>query len=228
MNAVPMNSVAMVNHHPAPELLTAFSAGSLQLSQALCVSTHIEFCNICQNNLRRLNSMGSALFETLPPQQVSAQLKSNVMSMLDDSPQAEAVPARRHSRVPRALRQFIPEDYDSLPWTILSPSIRSATLCVDNNGARVEMVRIKPGGEVATHTHTGDEYTVIVEGSFSDEKGIYREGDFLLRDGSHQHKPVATKDRECICLTVTDAPIRFTGFFGRLLNPFIRKRYLPV
>lgn len=89
------------------------------------------------------------------------------------------------------------------------------------------MLRIKPGGKAATHTHTGDEYTLILEGGFSDESGIYGEGDFLLRNGSHKHKPIATKDKECLCLTVTDAPIEFTGFFTRWLNPLIRKSHLP-
>ncbi len=220
----------MAKHHPAPELLTAFSAGSLHLSHALCVSTHIEHCDECRANLQRLNGMGAALLDTLEPHQVSGQLKASVLARLDDAPagQPEPVPPRRASHVPRALRQFIPAGYDELPWRILSPSIRSATLCTDTNGARVEMLRIKPGGQSASHTHTGDEYTVILEGSFSDETGIYREGDFVVRDGSHEHKPVATEDRECICLTVTDAPIKFTGFFARLFNPLMRKRYIPA
>lgn len=219
----------MVNHHPAPELLAAFSAGSLHLSHALCVSTHVERCEECKSNLLRLNSMGAALLEQQPTQPVPAQLKQDVMATLEQLPADTPLQASRtHSRIPSALRQFIPGNYDDLPWQVLSPSIRAATLCTDLNGARVEMLRIKAGAQVATHTHTGDEYTLVLEGSFSDETGIFREGDFVVRDSSHQHRPVATKDRECICLTVTDAPLRFTGFFGRLLNPFVRKRYLPV
>lgn len=219
----------MVNHHPAPDLLAAFSAGSLHLSHALCVSTHVERCEECKSNLLRLNGMGAALFEQQPKHSVPAQLKREVMAMLDQqSTETPAQPINTRSHIPRALRQFIPGDYDDLQWQVLSPSIRAATLCTDLNGARVEMMRIKAGAQVATHTHTGDEYTLVLEGSFSDETGIFREGDFVVRDSNHQHRPVATKDRECICLTVTDAPLRFTGFFGRLLNPFVRKRYLPV
>jgi len=84
---------------------------------------------------------------------------------------------------------------------------------------------IRPGGTSNTHTHMGDEYTVILEGSFSDEAGLYHKGDFLLRDASDQHTPVATLDKYCICLAVTEAPIQLTGFFGWLLNPFIRRSY---
>jgi putative transcriptional regulator len=217
----------MARHHPAPELLTAFSAGSLPLSHALCVSTHIERCQECQINVQRLNSFGAKMFEALPTHAVSENLKARVFEQLDTTVTApEPMRANRHSRIPKALQQFISGDYDSLKWKHASSSIKVAGLCVDNNGARVEMVRIKPGGKVATHTHTGDEYTVVLEGSFSDEQGLYAEGDFIVRDGSHRHKPIASKDKECVCLTVTDAPIEFTGFIFRWLNPFIRRNYL--
>lgn len=219
----------MAKHHPSPELLTAFSAGSLPLSQALCVSTHIEHCSECRTNLLRLNSMGANMMETLKPTEVSADLKSSVFALLDDAgedvPEAVNPTTKRNSRVPRSLQQFIPHDYNDLQWHYVSPSIQTARLCTDTNGSKVEMLRIKPGGKVPSHTHTGDEYTILLEGSFSDESGVYNEGDFVLRDGRHKHKPMVTEDSECICLVVTDAPIAFTGFFSRWLNPFLRRNH---
>lgn len=213
----------MANHHPTPELLTAFSAGSLQLSHALCVSTHIDQCQECRSNLQRLNTIGSHLFESLEPTQLSDGLKQRVLAALDQHDANEPTTAANpvNEAIPRGLRQFISSDYDSLRWRPLSPSIKKVKLYTDSRGENVELLRIKPGGKAATHTHTGDEYTVILEGSFSDESGIYTKGDFILRDGRHRHKPIATKDQECICLTVTDGPIAFTGFFTRWLNPLL-------
>ena len=66
---------------------------------------------------------------------------------------------------------------------------------------------------------------MILEGSFSDESGLYRQGDFMVKDASDQHTPVATQDRECICLAVTEGPIQFTGFFSRMINPLLRRAY---
>lgn len=222
----------MVNHHPDPELLAAFASGTLPLSQALTVSVHTERCSECRANLKRLNMLGAELLSSLSPKAGSAQLKSDVLAKLDladTSPEQPAKPAiPLNKRIPAALRQFIPRSYDDLNWEYHGPAIRSATLCVDTNGARVEMIRIKPGGRVASHTHIGDEITVVLEGSFSDETGVFREGDFVLCDARHEHRPVATKDRECICLAVTNAPLRFTGLLGRLINPFMRRRFVPA
>jgi putative transcriptional regulator len=127
--------------------------------------------------------------------------------------------------IPRCLLQCIYTDYDELSWIRVSGDIQTHELCRDQNNAKVELLRIRPGGSPGKHTHMGDEYTVILEGSFSDESGLYHKGDFLVRDSSHRHTPVATLDRPCVCLAVTEAPIQLTGFLGRLLNPLIRRSY---
>lgn len=213
--------------HPEGELLAAYSAGSLPLSQALCISAHIEHCGDCGRKLQRLNRVGSELMQQLQPEPASSALKDKLFAQLDtlSAEAAVAAPARTASSIPRCLHQFIPGDYNELPWRRVSGAIHSVELCRDFNGAKVELLKIKPGGAAHTHTHLGDEYTVILEGSFSDESGCYGTGDFLLRDQSDRHTPVATRDRECICLAVTEGPIQFTGFLSRMLNPILRRDY---
>jgi len=215
------------NSHPAYELLAAYSAGSLPLSQALCISAHLEHCHDCTRQLQRLNRLGSELMQQLKPAQASADLKNRLLesldSLVDEDQGHEAV--LTDPSIPRCLRQFIDSSYDELAWKRVSPDIHSVELCRDGNGAKVELLKIKPGGSATTHTHLGDEYTVILEGSFSDESGLYRQGDFVVKGASDRHTPVATLDRECICLAVTEGPIQFTGFFSRLLNPLIRRSY---
>lgn len=214
--------------HPQDELLASYSAGSLPLSQALCVSAHIERCPACARKLQRLNRLGSELMQQLTPAPAPASLKHKLFERLDalGEEHIEPVTDEHDSSVPRCLRQFVREGYDKLAWRRVSLDIQSVELCRDSNGARVELLKIRPGGSANTHTHLGDEYTVVLEGSFSDESGLYSEGDFLLRDQNDQHTPVATRDRECICLAVTEGPIQFTGLWSRMLNPFLRREYV--
>ena len=216
-----------IKNHPTDELLASYSAASLPLSQALCISVHVEHCDECSRKLRRLNQVGSELMHQLKPSPPSPGLKDKLLDQLDTI--TEDAETDRHSpgniSVPRCLHQFIKTGYEKISWKRISRDIQSYELCRDQNNAKVELLRIRPGGTSSTHTHMGDEYTVILEGSFSDEAGLYHKGDFLLRDASHRHTPVATLDKDCICLAVTEAPIQLTGFFGRLLNPFIRRSY---
>ena len=215
------------SNHPAYELLAAYSAGSLPLSQALCVSAHLEHCHSCTRQLQRLNRVGSELMQQLKPAKASNDLKTRLLDSLDSlTDEASGEPPKQFDpSIPRCLHQFVDKGYAELPWKRVSTDIHSVELCRDNNGARVELLKIRPGGSATTHTHLGDEYTVILEGSFSDESGLYKRGDFVVKDARDRHTPVATQDRECICLAVTEGPIQFTGFFSRLLNPLIRRGY---
>ncbi|MBR7888870.1 ChrR family anti-sigma-E factor [Marinomonas sp. A79] len=230
----------MINYHPSIEILTDYAAGSLPLAHSLCVSTHLEHCSECQQQIRKLELLGSQFFEqTNTDNQCFGDLKDSFFANLSeqsatalDNDAAHAIaPNTTDSswddyKVPSSLRQFITKGYDELTWMRLSPSFKIATLYNQEGGAQVALTRIKAGAHMPTHTHTGDEITLVLEGAFSDESGVYRQGDFISRDASHKHKPMVTKDAECICLTVLDAPIEFTGWLTRLLNPLIR-RYHP-
>jgi putative transcriptional regulator len=214
-----------IHHHPSDEQLTEFSAGSLVMSRALCISAHLDHCHDCQQRLARLQRLGSAQLETLAPQSVSNTLKQSIMAKIHEiSPPQEKSPIKKEttSDVPRCLQKWVPDSLDDLSWTKISPSISISELCTEGNGAKAALVKVKAGGNMAHHSHTGEEVTVILKGSYSDEDGIYRKGDYVFRDPGHKHKPIATKDQDCVCLIVLDAPIQFTGWIQRLLNPFLR------
>ncbi|MGK0399199.1 MAG: putative transcriptional regulator [Gammaproteobacteria bacterium] len=221
-----------LKNHPKDELLAAYAAASLPLSQALCISVHLEHCPKCTQNLHRLNDLGSELMVNLQPAEPLPGLKQKLFDQIDLI-SITAAPIEKvtsptdvtNQSLPRCLHQFIKTGYEDVSWKRLSSDIHSYELCRDQNNAKVELLRIKAGGTSGTHKHMGDEYTVILEGSFSDELGLYQQGDFLVRNSFDKHTPVATIDKECICLAVTEAPIQFTGFFSRLLNPLIRRSY---
>ena len=63
--------------------------------------------------------------------------------------------------------------------------------------------------------------TLVLAGAFSDATGDYRRGDLQEADDSLEHKPHAAPGDDCICLAVTDAPLRFKSVAARLLQPLI-------
>jgi putative transcriptional regulator len=229
----------MINNHPSPEMLMDYSSGSLKLSHALCIATHIEGCAVCAQQVRKMTRIGGLLFDqqksnVLSPK-TDTELKNKVMAMLDHQPSQQSTENNELAevkgstvsndnvyKVPRSLRQFIDNNYDQLSWKSLSPSIKVSELCRDKDGSKIALTRVKPGGKMPNHSHTGDEITLVLEGSFSDEDGQYKKGDFLFHISDEKHTPIVSKDAECICLTVLDAPIQFTGFFTRWLNPLLR------
>ena len=72
------------------------------------------------------------------------------------------------------------------------------------------------------HTHASSELTLVLAGGFTDQFGHFLRGDLAEADASVEHRPVADPGEDCLCLAVTDGPMRLTGPLGRLINPFLR------
>lgn len=216
----------MNHHHPDSQWLTEYVAGTLSDSQALCVSTHLSYCSDCGAEVAELGAVGSVVFENQPPsapvdQKLFAQIMQKIEGReMQSQDQSEPV----HSplvTMPPAIRKLMPDGMDNLPWKKLGKRIRIATLDRLDEEREVALHKLMPGGAVANHDHHGQEITVVLCGSFSDQDGVYRAGDFIVRDTGDTHRPTVNNDEECICLSVSDAPVKFTGVLARLLNPLV-------
>ena len=92
---------------------------------------------------------------------------------------------------------------------------------VSRGAPTARLLRIPGGTAVPEHGHNGLELTMVLSGSFTDDGARFARGDVETADVDVEHQPVAEAGDDCICLAVTDAPLRFRGSVARLLQPFI-------
>ena len=138
-------------------------------------------------------------------------------------PPPDPAPAARRGdpALPQPLRGYVGDSLDRLPWRRLGP-IAELRLLPARAGFTTRLLWARAGAAVPAHTHAGSEMTLVLRGGFTDAGGHFVRGDVEEADHSVDHRPVADDDEDCLCLTVTDAPLRLTSRFGRLLNPFLR------
>ena len=220
----------MIKHHPSTALLTDYTVGSLSVAPAVSITTHLKYCQQCRDSVGSLKQLGGALLCEAEPAQISNDLLSQTLDRLD-ADESEMALAEGASEVhefelsdelkgiPEYLNQFLPRN--GLNWRKLSSSVTVAAISVGETRYELALHKICAGGQTPVHDHNGVEYTVVLKGSFSDEDGMYNEGDFLTREPGDIHRPFATQHEDCICLSVLEAPIRLKGL-GRVLNPFMR------
>lgn len=221
----------MVKYHPDTRFLTDYAAGSLPQSQALCVAAHLHYCPACRVKVGELTRLGSELFMAQEPLPVAGDSFDRLMARLDTAP-AET-PSRRESprpstRLPRAIHKLTNGDLDSLRWRRVGKSFRYSTIPMAPKGPGDEqretsLLYISAGGNVPKHHHRGDEITVVLKGSFSDQEDHYHVGDYIVRTSGETHTPVASQDEDCLCLSTLDAPIVINNWFYRLLMPLFNR-----
>lgn len=216
-----------MNHHPDSEWLEQYAAGALSFGPALCVAVHAAMCPTCRLHIGTIQQLGGALLAEIGSAPVEGTLLDQIFAKLDsqtDPRSDEGVVVQEapvHADIPAPLRCLVPHGLEQLRWSRVLPSLRVAPLDAGDPVYKVALHRIGPGGTVAQHDHRGSELTLVLRGAFSDEAGVYEAGDFLVREPKQPHRPMATQNTECICISALAAPVRFTGPVMRWLNPFL-------
>lgn len=226
----------MIKHHPNTNILSEYAAGSLGVAESLAVSAHKHYCHQCRQQIKSLEMVGGTVLESSIKTEVSARVLDSVLEQIEIQNQSSSsTNASTHSStdsrsisnqpalagLPPIVAKLI-GNKKSLQWKKLSSSLQIAPVVTGQQSCEVSLHKIAAGGKVMEHDHRGAEYTLVLKGSFSDEGGIYQPGDFLVKHPGEVHRPYAAANRDCLCLTVVEAPVRLTGLFSRWLNPFLR------
>jgi putative transcriptional regulator len=196
-----------VRHHPEEALLVAHAAGSLDPAMALIVATHLHFCAACRAQAALGDTVGGALLEQTPPAPLAADALARTLARLD-APIAPVSHAASNDHTPPPLRAFLGHDLSTVRWRAMGPQLGYRTLYRKGDLA-LRLLRGSPGSDVGSHSHRGQEYTLVLKGGFSDETGAYGPGDFQAAGGDVTHNPVADPGEDCINLAVTIGRLRF-------------------
>ncbi len=216
------------SRHPSDALLMAYAAGSLGEPTALLVATHLALCPRCRSAVADAEAVGGALMEDLAPAALNDGALESVLARLDSGVEPPATapataPAPRGDArlIPQPLRGYLPTPVEELPWRPLGPGIHAVKLLTGRGGDIARLYRIGAGRAVPRHGHRGNEMTLVLTGAYRDDLGRVGRGDVAEVDDAVTHQPVAEPTEDCICLVVTDAPLRLTGA-ARLMQPFMR------
>lgn len=223
----------MIKHHPSLEILKKFVAGDLPASLSAGVAIHIEMCPKCQVKVAQLTEhRAESSFEdntidanfsvavTDGQSDISAFEMDNMISSITESDDVFESQLNIEKVIEINGNKFkLPSALNNIHLGKASHvgKLTRARFQLNEGEIHSSLLHIEPGGSVPEHTHKGFELTVLLAGSFADEKGEYVKGDFILLDQSHQHHPIS--ENGCLCYTVANDALHFTQGLNKLLNP---------
>ena len=214
-----------IDHHPSEELLLDYATGALDEGWSIALATHLALCPDCRQKVAELEAIGAAFMVTAAPTPVTKTLHAALSSFSDgDVETGVSVPENIGSTsfiFPEPLRSYIGGDLDRVPWRRLGLGVYQCVIPTGDKHSVSRLLRIPTGKPVPSHSHSGLELTLVLSGAFSDETGHYGRGDFQEADETLEHQPHAIAGEDCICLAVTDAPLRFSSLAARMAQPFI-------
>lgn len=215
-----------IKHHLSDELLSSYAAGTLAEGWSIAVATHLALCPACRSRLKQFEQIGGQLLEAVEPAKFEASSWESLKGKIQQVPQPKEhlVPRSEVKTpvvIPEPLRSYVGGDLPDLKWKSLGRGAYQVPIKTRENETQVRLLRIPAGKPVPEHGHGGRELTLVLSGSFNDGTGIFARGDIEEADADLVHQPIASPDGDCICLAVTDAPLKFQSWLMRLVQPLV-------
>ena len=213
-------------------LLVDHAAGSLPEPISLVMATYVSLNGEARARYDALNEVGGLMLEDMDDLATPKSSVADLLARLDDddvdvidmtAPRADdKFDAHTRALVPAPLRQYLGDSLEKIRWRKLGAGVAEHQLPVGGENYRVSLLKIAPGKAVPTHSHRGMEYTVVLDGAFEDGEERLAAGDMSCHGEDHTHRPISDVRMGCLCLAVTDAPLKFSGPLGWVINPFLK------
>lgn len=209
-----------INHHLDDDTLFAYAAGNLPEAFNLIVAAHVSLCDECRATVEGFDALGGAVVAETDVAEMSADSLAQTLARLE-RPAPEPAPRRAPGIFPSPLQDYVGGDLKDVVWRNVGLGVKQAILKTTSD-ATARLLLIPAGVEIPDHSHEGTEMTMVLQGAYSDEGGRFARGDIDVADGSVHHTPVAAMGEDCICLAVTEAPLKFKGFLPKVAQRFSR------
>ena len=210
-----------IKHHVSDDLMMAYASGNLPEAFSVAVAAHISMCDECRTAMESYDAIGGALLENQTNIGVGPDSLQRTLDKIAATEPVKKGSRPVNSNVPAPLSDYVGFNLDSIDWQPIGLGVKQSILKTSNE-ATARLLYIPPGTAMPDHSHSGIEMTLVLKGAFADESEYFAEGDVEIADGSTNHTPVAADGSPCICLAVTEAPLKFRRFFHRVIQPLMR------
>jgi putative transcriptional regulator len=218
-------SLATPAHHPSGEFLIDYVVGALSPAESLLIDLHLDFCADCRRSADVALAAGGALLDAIAPLALPPTAFQRTLQAIDALPKPAKVAVRSApafaGKWPAALRNRLAVS-SAGRWRKLPAGFRALRIPFKDQSSRVWIMDAPGGRGPLRHSHVADEWTVVLEGGFSDETGTYAAGDFASMGSGEEHTMIAEPGEGCVCVILIRENARYLTLMGRLLAPLLK------
>ncbi len=207
------------------DILTEYAAGTLPPARHYVVACQSEMSDAVASRIAFQESIASAFMEDERPRALSSHFLGDVLSKITSDSDFPSTPEHVNlsPSTPSTLHELLGGDMDSIQWKKVMPGVALYDVMGDRHykDERLYLLRVKGGQKMPEHSHTGEEWALILRGSYHVDGQQYKAGDLHIEDDSTVHAPVIDDGEDCICLVMTQGPLKMKGFLPRVVQPLI-------
>ncbi len=205
-------------HHPEPDELIAYAAGTSPEWVSLVVACHLTYCAECRDNVSLFEDLGGALLDSIDDATGAPPRPNLDVARVPPASVSAAEPRAQVAGIPSPLSDYF---QDSPPrWRFLIPGLRHLPLNFSVGGIPARVIRFKPGFTIPEHRHEALEMLLVLDGELEDgvTHELFRTGDLSRREPGTTHSQHILGTEPCTCLVVSAGPVTPSSWLGRILK----------
>jgi len=230
-----------IDHHPSPEHLAEYAAGTGTIGVDLIVACHATLCPTCRRAIEEMEHIGGAMAEREAaaggggdtPAHGSTTGGLDLDALIGKT--LDAVTALPPEVAPRApvspddgdaflifpapLRTYLP-DPANIPWRRVLPGAARFDLDIPGHeGPPIHLKKLQPGLKIPQHGHRGQEFDLVLAGGINDHtrSRVFDRGDLSYADTDTEHRLSILPGEVCITVSVAEAPVEASSWVARML-----------
>ena len=143
----------------------------------------------------------------------------------DDDTSGAAQGAIADTPLPRILERLCGCSLSEIKWKTIVPGLVISAINGDRKtkktGECLYLLRGKSGVRIPEHSHVGEEWALILQGAYESGGVQYSAGDIHISNEHDDHGPQVVEGEDCVCLVMTEGPLKMKKFWSRILQPRI-------
>lgn len=226
-----MNSATSLPVTVDDDWLAMQSAGSLSPFKQLLLTCQADINPHLRDALSSNDHVAGAMLESAKPAALSDDFMARLNARLEAGHQVGQAPDTdttataetepRPEWMPAPLADYLHRSGRRLRWRNAGMGVQQARLGRNSRGERLYLLRARPGLPVPRHSHSGQEWTLVLAGGYKAGSQQFVAGDLHQEDEGCMHDLRIDDDGPCISLVVDEGKLKFANPLLKLFQPVL-------
>jgi len=210
------------------QAVSDYAAGNLSPARHDLMACAVELNPHLAKSVAAKTAAAASLMMEIRPVPLSPFLIGNALEKLPygtSAAEKSGTNDLKSSSTPKVLRDLMDgAGLRDIKWKSLIPGIAIYDVLGSRKSRtrdRMYLLRAKGGMQFPEHSHHGEEWTLILSGSYKTERNRYGPGDLHISDETTDHAPYVEAGEDCICLVVTRGQLQMKGWLPKLLQKVV-------
>ncbi len=206
------------------DLLTDYAAGNLSPAKHFMIACQSEISETVAEKVAFQEDVASTMIDHVEPMSLSQNFIDDVLASLPKRIANDRSGVGLTRIAPDSLRRALGHGLRDLKWKTLVPGVAVHDVLGNRRyeeGERIYLLKAKGGMKMPEHSHNGEEWSLVLTGSYSVDDTTYSRGDIHIEDETETHAPHIDEGQDCICLVMTQGPLVMKDFIPKVVQKVV-------